>query len=260
MKMQGNKVKKTIVVCLVCSLLLVGCKSGKNTETTNQTGNTNTTTETTDVVAGDTKENTNENLDFQAQFTQPVAGEEIVVLHTSLGDMKFKMFPEVAPKAVENFMKHAKDGYYDGLTFHRVMKDFMIQGGDPTGTGAGGESIYGAAFEDEFDTAYFPYGGSLCMANSGEDTNGSQFFIVELTTPSDDFVGQMTNGGFPEEMIAHYKEFGGTPWLYGLHTVFGQIFEGMEVVHAIADVQVDSASKPLEDVIIDKAEVITYAP
>ena len=98
-------------------------------------------------------------------------------IKTNKGDMKFNLLSDAAPKAVENFVTHAKNGYYDGLIFHRVIKDFMIQGGDPTGTGCGGESIWGKPFEDEFSIDARNYYGSLSMANSGTNTNGSQFFI-----------------------------------------------------------------------------------
>ena len=111
------------------------------------------------------------------QTEKPAKGEEIAVMHTNMGDISIRFFPEAAPKAVENFKTHAKNGYYDGLTFHRVIADFMIQGGDPNGTGTGGESIWGGKFEDEFDQKLLNITGALSMANSGPDTNGSQFFI-----------------------------------------------------------------------------------
>ena len=99
-------------------------------------------------------------------------------IKTNMGDMEFVLFPEIAPKAVENFTTHAKNGYYNGLIFHRIIKDFMIQGGDPTGTGCGGESVFGKNFEDEFSLDARNYYGALSMANAGPNTNGSQFFIV----------------------------------------------------------------------------------
>ncbi len=111
------------------------------------------------------------------QVTMPEEGETVAVMHTSMGDICMKFFPDEAPKTVENFVTHAKDGYYNGLTFHRIVKDFMIQGGDPMGTGVGGESIWGATFEDEFSDKLANIYGSVAMANSGSNTNGSQFFI-----------------------------------------------------------------------------------
>lgn len=112
------------------------------------------------------------------QLDMPQKGEEIAIMHTSMGDISIRFFPEAAPKAVENFKTHAKDGYYDGLTFHRVINDFMIQGGDPNGDGTGGDSIWGEPFEDEFSDTLFNIRGSLSMANSGPDTNGSQFLSI----------------------------------------------------------------------------------
>jgi peptidyl-prolyl cis-trans isomerase len=119
------------------------------------------------------------------QFTQCEGPRAI--MHTNMGDITIQLYPEVAPKTVENFVTLAKKGYYNGLIFHRVIKDFMIQGGDPTGTGAGGESIYGAKFEDECSQELHNFRGALSMANAGPNTNGSQFFIVQNSqAPSQD--------------------------------------------------------------------------
>ena len=116
------------------------------------------------------------------QDTSTEAGETLATLHVKdYGDITVKFFPNEAPKAVENFITHAKEGYYDGTIFHRVIYDFMIQGGDPAGDGSGGESIWGTDFEDEFAEQLVPIRGALCMANSGVDTNASQFFIVQTT-------------------------------------------------------------------------------
>lgn len=190
-----------------------------------------------------------------AQLEKPAKGEKIAVMQTNMGDIKIRLFPEVAPKAVENFICHAENGYYDGLIFHRVINDFMIQGGDPTGTGRGGESIYGHSFEDEFDLSARNYRGALSMANAGPNTNGSQFFIVQAKSVDDGLISQMTelaDRGFPEEVTENYKKIGGTPWLDFKHTVFGQVFEGMDVVDNIAQVKVGPQDKPVNDVIIEK--------
>lgn len=190
-----------------------------------------------------------------AQLEKPAKGEKIAVMQTNMGDIKIRLFPEVAPKAVENFISHAENGYYDGLIFHRVINDFMIQGGDPTGTGRGGESIYGHSFEDEFDLSARNYRGALSMANAGPNTNGSQFFIVQAKSVDDGLISQMTelaDRGFPEEVTENYKKIGGTPWLDFKHTVFGQVFEGMDVVDNIAQVKVGPQDKPVNDVIIEK--------
>jgi len=113
------------------------------------------------------------------QFEKPAKDSEVIVMKTNMGTIKMRLFPEKAPKTVENFVTHAKEGYYDGLTFHRVINGFMIQGGDPEGTGMGGESIWGRPFEDEFDVELRNFRGALSMANAGPSTNGSQFFIVQ---------------------------------------------------------------------------------
>lgn len=181
------------------------------------------------------------------------------VLKTNMGDMTFVLFPDVAPKTVENFTTHAKNGYYNGLIFHRVIKDFMIQGGDPTGTGMGGESIWGKKFEDEFSIDARNYYGALSMANSGPNTNGSQFFIVQAKEVPDSLMGQMEqlkDNGYPQECIDNYKAVGGTPWLDFHHTVFGQLIEGADVLDDIASVRVGMADKPMYDVTIDSVEII----
>jgi cyclophilin family peptidyl-prolyl cis-trans isomerase len=142
-------------------------------------------------------------------------------LHTNHGAIELELFPDDAPKTVENFTKLARDGFYDGVIFHRVIPDFMIQGGDPTGTGSGGP---GYTFEDEFNDHKVER-GALAMANAGPNTNGSQFFIV--TTES-------------------------AAWLDGKHTVFGRVTNGMEVADRISEAPRDARDKPREDVVIER--------
>src|SRR3954469_8726641 len=145
-------------------------------------------------------------------------------LHPNAGPITVQFFDDDAPVTVQNFRKLASDGFYDGLIFHRVIKDFMIQGGDPTGTGAGGP---GYTFEDEFN-AHKVERGALAMANAGPTTNGSQFFIV--TTEA-------------------------APWLAGKPTVFGRVTEGMDVVDTISGLERDARDKPREDVVIERVDV-----
>jgi cyclophilin family peptidyl-prolyl cis-trans isomerase len=145
-------------------------------------------------------------------------------LHTSQGEIALELFDDDAPKTVDNFVKLARDGFYDGVIFHRVIPDFMIQGGDPTGTGRGGP---GYTFEDEINERKVER-GALAMANAGPDTNGSQFFIV--TTES-------------------------APWLDGKHTVFGRVTDGMDVVDAISEVERDMNDKPRSDITIERVEL-----
>lgn len=251
--------------------------------------------------------------DYGFQLEKPGADETIAIMHTNMGDISIRLFPEAAPKAVENFTTHAKNGYYDGLTFHRIMEDFMIQGGDPDGNGTGGKSIYETgAFEDEFDEKLMNLRGALAMANSGPNTNGSQFFINQA--PASSFAGKAYFEKSADEFKASYKENkkllqqqyelyksqlqaqyptaddyvnaklvlapdpkkvpdavwdlydknGGNIHLdgawrkFGGHTVFGQVFEGMDVVDSIAGVKVDKNGKPDESVVINSIEITTY--
>ena len=155
----------------------------------------------------------------------------IAVLETTQGTIELKFFPEIAPKAVENFVEHIQKGYYDGILFHRVIKGFMIQGGDPTGTGRGGESIWGGEFEDEVKSdVVFDREGVLAMANHGPDTNGSQFFITVGPQPS----------------------------LNGNYTIFGEVYSGMDVVHKIEMVATSGSDRPVEEQKIIKATVRDY--
>jgi len=145
-------------------------------------------------------------------------------LHTNHGPIAIELFPDDAPKTVANFEKLAADGFYDGVIFHRVIPDFMIQGGDPTGTGSGGP---GYQFEDEFNDRKVVR-GALAMANAGPNTNGSQFFIVTADA---------------------------CPWLDGKHTVFGQVTDGMEVVDTISGLETDARDRPRDDVVIERVEL-----
>ncbi|BAN06530.1 putative bifunctional phosphatase/peptidyl-prolyl cis-trans isomerase [Levilactobacillus brevis KB290] len=177
-----------------------------------------------------------------------------VTIETSMGTIQLQLFPEQAPKTVENFVTHAQAGYYDGLTFHRVIPNFMIQGGDPTGTGMGGESIWGQPFEDEFSQELYNLRGAVSMANAGPNTNGSQFFIVQDKDMTEQMQGQMKDAGFPDEIVDAYKN-GGTPWLDFRHTVFGQVISGMDVVDAIAQVKTDASDQPATPVTMDKVTI-----
>ena len=197
-----------------------------------------------------------------SQLSMPSKGDMVAIMTTNRGVIKIKLFPNEAPKTVENFTTHAKNGYYEGIIFHRVINDFMIQGGDPTGTGRGGESIWGAPFADEFDINLHNLNGALSMANAGPNTNGSQFFIVQASSVDSRLLSQMKQigeqGGFPEQTVADYEAVGGTPWLDFKHSVFGQVYEGMDVVNAIATTRVDMLDKPFEDVVIVKIEITDF--
>ncbi|MCL2352720.1 MAG: peptidylprolyl isomerase [Firmicutes bacterium] len=217
------------------------------------------------------------------QLDAPKAGEQIVVMETSKGEIKLRFFPDYAPKAVENFVTHCRDGYYNGVIFHRVIEGFMIQSGDPTGTGTGGESIFGAGFGLEVTPSLHNIRGALAMANTGAaDSNGSQFYIVQnsqldrntsLTLKNaasdprvqiQDVFGKYrpAGGNFPAPILEYYVKNGGVPSLDFNYTVFGQVVEGMDVVDAIAAVPTsqDAAAKdrPLDDVTIVSTTVAVY--
>lgn len=179
-----------------------------------------------------------------------------VDLNTNKGTVSLSLFPELAPKTVENFIGLAKENYYDGIIFHRVIEDFMIQGGDPTGTGMGGESIWDEEFEDEFSPNIFNLNGALSMANSGPNSNGSQFFIVTAPEVPDQMMEQMEGAGYPEEIIEAYRENGGTPWLDQRHTVFGHVAEGMDVINEINKIETNPQDRPLDDVIIESINIV----
>ena len=148
----------------------------------------------------------------------------VATIKTNHGDLVIKLFPDHAPLTVTNFVNLAKSGYYDGVIFHRIIKDFMIQGGDPTGTGMGGESSFGGSFQDEFSEELYNLRGALSMANAGPDTNGSQFFIVQ--TPEIPYAKkELERGGWPAPIAEAYAENGGTPHLDRRHTVFGQLVD-----------------------------------
>lgn len=189
------------------------------------------------------------------QLSELKKGDLTATLKTSLGEMVIRLFPEEAPRTVENFVTHAKNGYYDNLKFHRVINDFMIQGGDPKGNGTGGQSIWGSPFKDEFSTRLYNLRGALSMANAGPNTNGSQFFIVQKKSMSSREIQYLHALKYPDEIVEAYETLGGTMWLDNKHTVFGQLVEGFEVLDAIADVDVDDNDRPLEDVVILGIEI-----
>lgn len=188
-------------------------------------------------------------------FPQLELEESQATIETNMGEIDLVLFEDQAPKTVKNFIALAKSGYYDGVIFHRVIPNFMIQAGDPTGSGMGGESIYGHPFEDEFSMEVFNLKGALSMANSGPNTNGSQFFIVTNDQVPKEMLGQLKGAGFPDKIIEAYKDQGGTPWLDHRHTVFGHVTSGLEVAQNISRVARNSMDKPLEDVVIENIEI-----
>lgn len=221
-------------------------------------GNTNSSKET--KASTETSTSQKEKVDLNSlelpQLNPEVAeNEALVEMVTTEGNIKIKLFPEQAPKTVENFLTHAKDGYYDGVIFHRVINNFMIQGGDPDGTGMGGESIWGDSFEDEISNQLYNLRGALSMANAGPGTNGSQFFIVQN---KEDMSDGLLAEDVPTKIIDAYAN-GGTPHLDGKHTVFGQVVEGMDVVDKIAAAETEAGDKPTKDIKIEKINILQEA-
>lgn len=268
-------IKKLLIALTVTALLTtVGCSSNNETKENNKNStNVENKTESNASNEGSTTQKEFSEEEFQKnvsaielpQFSEMKDGEEYAIMKTNMGDIKIRLFPELAPKTVENFITHAKNDYYDGLTFHRVMNNFMIQGGDPNGNGTGGESIWDKPFEDEFNPTLRHFTGALSMANAGPNTNGSQFFIVDDVNLSDERIssmdqsiedGKKQGANFNYTNVAifeKYKEVGGL-WEHGLddrHAVFGQVFEGMDIVEKISQVETDGNDKPVEPVIIE---------
>ena len=228
--------------------LFTGCKGSPDTVDSNS----KTTTPTA------------ENVEIH-NFILPEVGEKIAVINVKdYGTIKIKLFPEDAEKGVENFVGLAEMGYYDELIFHRIIPNFMNQGGDPKGNGTGGKSIWGEEFEGGTDENLYHFTGAVAYANSGAtSTNGSQFYIVNtpdgfMEYSCEELMASDPSYYWPANVIEKYNEVGGVPFLDGGYTVFGQIFEGMDVVRAMAAVETDENDKPLTQVMMESVEIIEY--
>lgn len=249
------------VCVLTASLCLAAMLSGCNDTAADTDSSENVYNETSvsDENSADSAE-TSEVLNF----TPPEENEEIAVFTIKdYGEIKIKLFPEQCPKGVENFVTHIKDGYYDGVIFHRVIENFMIQGGDPDGTGMGGESIYdgGLGFEQEINSGLCHFAGAVSYATSTDKLNKSQFFIVTGEEQSEDSlkVFESRYGKvFTDSVKSLYYEKGGSPHLDGDYEVFGQVFEGYDIVLAISKTDTDSSDRPVSDIVIEKAEIVNY--
>lgn len=255
--------KKFLYLALASSFLLAACSSKTDTTaSSSEASSTSTETTASNNYAKDLAYAINNpNANFPQLSTDIAGNEAAVKVKTSAGDITIKLFPEEAPLAVENFLTHAKEGYYNGIIFHRVINGFMIQGGDPDGKGTGGQSIWagkddsidaGNGFKNEVSAFLYNIRGALAMANAGADTNGSQFFINQ--NPAD-ASGQLSSGKTPGKIIESYKN-GGNPSLDGGYTVFGQVIEGMDVVDKIASSETDASDKPTSDITINSIEII----
>ena len=280
--------KKLLLSILAVSMILGGCSS----DTSSSQSTTTSSTSSSEQSQPQTQEEAynqfmaklfTEGKNFP-QLEETKEGEEIALITTNKGDIKIKLCPNEAPKAVENFKALVNAGYYDGIVFHRVIDGFMIQGGDPTGTGRGGESIWGEKFADELSGDLYHFRGALCYANSGANTNGSQFYIVQADTVQEGYfeqveqiadqygkesllsnadTGKILRTNYSKKAISAYEELGGTPQLDFGYTVFGYVIEGMDVVDAIAGVEVRASesgelSAPVEEVKIEKAIMTEY--
>jgi cyclophilin family peptidyl-prolyl cis-trans isomerase len=215
------------LVLAVALILLAGCGGGEQAGQTEQAPGEEApetaARQETQPPAADAGDTDNPILE-RSMNKDPGPADEVAVIKTNKGTIVVRFFPDVAPMAVANFKGLAAKGYYDGVTFHRVIGGFMMQGGDPTGTGRGGESLWGSSFKDEFSPkARFDRAGLLAMANRGPNTNGSQFFIT-------------------------YRD---TPHLNDKHTIFGEVLEGMEVATAIAALPKGPGDKPTEPVVME---------
>ena len=239
-----------------CGMMLTAALTacGEKNISISESGNSAATT--TNAAAQTTESS---NIAFGSDvrnFTAPEDGEEILILTIKdYGDIKIKLFPEYAQKGVENIKGLANKDYYTNVIFHRIIDGFMIQGGDPTGTGRGGESIYGDRFDGGVDPHLIHAAGAVAYANSGSTaTDGSQFYIVTGKT----YAEKQFAEDYPESAKKVYMENGGTPWLDGSYTVFGQVFDGLDIVFKLQKVATDGSDRPLENVVIESMKVATY--
>lgn len=297
MKMQLKKRLAAGAVALAAALTVTGCGGTASSSSSQAKAGSSQAKSTSQAAssASSTGLRADDGKKLGYQLEKPAAGEEVAVLETTMGTIKIRLFPEAAPKTVENFKGLIQKGYYNGLTFHRVIKDFMIQGGDPTGTGTGGKSIWDKSFEDEFNANLVNLRGSLAMANSGYNTNGSQFFINQAPKVSSSTWSQVNTmyeqlktydksqwpqfatspqyysildpNKLTDAYKALYEKQGGNPNLDGAynafdpprgHSVFGQVYDGMDIVDKIAAVKVNDSDKPETAVKITKATIEKY--
>lgn len=249
----------SVILCgITAAALMTGC--GKEVEISES--------ESGGVISSDSGSSSSEavtapeNVDIM-NYTAPENGDTVIEMEIrDYGTVKFRLFPEYADKGVENFIGLANDGYYDGLTFHRIISDFMIQGGDPLGTGQGGKSIWGSSFDGGTDSHLIHLPGAVAYANSGTTaSNGSQFYIVtgEQELTGDDFDYYENYGyTFSDNQKEMYTQYGGVPFLDGNYTVFGQVFEGLDIIYNIQHTATNASDKPLNDVIIDSVKAVEY--
>lgn len=257
-----------LISLLLFMFTLCGCDTSTaeiDSSETTEIDSGEVTVETTDLQT-ESADDVAEDVEI-LNFTQPEIGEEIAVIKVKdYGTIKIKLFEDECPKGVENFKRLiSEENYYDNIIFHRVIKDFVIQAGDPNGTGSGGESIWGEGFEREFNSGLCHFAGAVAYAtNSVDHLNKSQFYIVSQDDGSEfneSYFNMIENSygiTFPENVREMYQEVGGTPFLDQSYEVFGQVFEGMDVVMAISQAKTDSNDKPYDDIVIESATIEEY--
>ncbi len=258
------KLKKlaSLIMCVVaCAAVFSGCGDDSNSAAGKASDSKDNSVEVSDSTNDESS--VAQSAGSVMNFTAPKEGEDIIVMTIKdYGDVKIKLFSEQASKGVENFTGLASQGYYDGLIFHRIISDFMIQGGDPQGTGMGGESIWGEKFDGGTSADVSHFAGAVAYANSGSTaTNGSQFYIVTGEVSTDESLSQIAEyygTSFSDEAKELYKTIGGTPFLDGNYTVFGQVFDGLDIIFDVQNVDTDANDKPTKDVVIEKVSVEKY--
>jgi cyclophilin family peptidyl-prolyl cis-trans isomerase len=267
-----RRLKKIVLVLSLLALSLCGCNNAPNVANTGSDGDEldSVSVAEADETEGDTETADGEDIAEDVEilnFKQPEIGEEIAVIKVKdYGTIKIKLFEDECPKGVENFKRLiSEENYYDNVIFHRVIENFVIQAGDPTGTGSGGESIWGDGFEREFSDGLRHFSGAVAYAtNSVDHLNKSQFYIVCQNNGYDfnESYFNMTEDSygvlFPQNVREMYQEVGGTPYLDGSYEVFGQVFEGMDVVMEISKAETDSSDRPYDDIVIESATIEEY--
>ena len=264
----AKKISTAALAFLLAAGMMAGCASrnNENGQSSRPSSETPSDNPSSSASAG-------QELSPVDQLGKPQKGQQVATIKVQgYGDIKIMLFPEVAPKGVENFVGLAKKGYYDGLKFHRVIKDFMAQTGDPKGNGTGGESVWGKGFGVEFDGRLRHYTGAVAYANSGQpDKNGSQFFLVNAPKISESDLNYLAQAmpargidvSFPDDVKKNYETVGGSASLDGQYTVFGQIYEGLDVLQKMMDAEMKENSmgeqaSPVKDIIMESVTISTY--
>lgn len=253
-----KKSAAVLAAVISASLMLGGCKGTSTVDDNNAL--VDAITEQNNSASSSAKDAVIHN------FEMPEIGDKIAVITVKdYGDIKIKLFPEEASKGVENFIGLADMGYYDELIFHRIISNFMIQGGDPKGNGTGGKSIWGDQFDGGIPEGLYHFSGAVAYANSGStSTNGSQFYIVNTpegylqNTCEELMQYDPSTYSWPQNVVEMYNEKGGTPFLDGSYTVFGQVFEGLDIVRELGNVETDANDKPLTQVQMESVKIVEY--